>query len=104
MADAKATPNWVGPVVGALILVGGYIAYQEWYEHSQADQQCAELKRMFTSNMNQMMGPAEAAMNESLKEGNQSPMASLSGSVGANQAVVDTLNAKCPGWVTKQYD
>ena len=104
MAESKATPSWVGPVVGALILVGGYIAYQQWHEYSQREQECAQLKRLFTSNMKQMMGPAEAAMNESIKEGNQTPMLGLSGSAGANQAVVDTLNVKCPGWVTKQYD
>jgi hypothetical protein len=53
--------------------------------------------------MNAMMGPAESAIAESKRVGNQVPMDSLAGQVGANQLVLNQLNAECPGWETASY-
>jgi hypothetical protein len=89
--------------LGALILIGGYVAYDHWKETNREDRECAALKRSFVSNMNSMMGPADTAIAESNRIGNQSPMGSLAGNVAANQAVMDALNARCPGWQEKQY-
>jgi hypothetical protein len=99
----KQTPNWVGPVAAAVILIGGYVAYQEWKEGDVKTENCARLKRAFQSNMNAMMGPAESAIAESKRVGNQVPMDSLAGQVGANQLVLNQLNAECPGWETASY-
>ena len=106
MADTvstKQTPNWVGPVAAAIILIGGYVAYQEWKEGDLQTDNCARLKRAFQANMDAMMGPAQSAIEESKKVGNQSPMAGLAGDVAANQQVMNQLNAECPGWETASY-
>ena len=99
----KQTPNWVGPVAGAVILIGGYVGYQEWKEGDQKTEACANLKRAFNSNMDSMMGPAESAIAASKKAGNQAPMGSLADSVAANQLVLNQLNAECPGWEKANY-
>ncbi len=101
MADAKTGNNWLGPVLGALILVGGYIAYQEYNKRSSHDGMCASLKRQFENNLNDITG--SGAIEQSLKEGSQAPMAQLGPAVAANQQVMETLNAECPGWQTRQY-
>jgi len=97
----KVEKSWLGPVVGALILIGGYVAYQEWNKANSHDEMCAALKRRFTANVNEMMG--SGAIEESIKVGNQSPMAQLTPSVSANAEVMKTLDTECPGWVRKQY-
>jgi hypothetical protein len=99
----KQTPNWVGPVAAAVILVGGYVGYQEWKEGDQEAEACASLKRAFNSNMDAMIGPAESAIAASKKAGNQAPMSSLAGSVAANQLVLNQLNAECAGWEKASY-
>ena len=95
--------GWIGPVLGAAVLIGGYVAYDHWREGNRQDRECAAMKRSFVNNMNAMAGPTDAAVAESNRVGNQSPMASLTGAVMANQVVMDRLNAQCPGWQTKQY-
>jgi hypothetical protein len=101
--NKRQTPSWVGPVAGAVILVGGYVGYQEWKEHDLHSKECARLKRLFNSNFTEMMGPTEDAIREAKRVGNQSPMASLAGDVAANQVVLERLNADCPGWETTNY-
>ena len=86
-------------VVLSALLLGGYIAYDQWRER----QQCVTLKRQFFANMNEMMGPAEAAIAESQRVGNQSPMGSLATRVEENRLVMNRLNAECPGWQTGRY-
>jgi len=54
-------------------------------------------------NWNAMSGSVDAAIGDAQREGNQSPVLSVAGSVAANQVVMDTLDAQCPGWETKQY-
>ena len=99
--EAKGGNSWIGPVLAALILIGGYIAYQEYNKRSSHDEMCAALKREFQSNFNGMM--ESGAIEQSLKQGNQAPMAQLAPAAAANQQVMETLNAECPEWVTKQY-
>ncbi len=93
----KDTPNWVGPVVAALILVGGFIAYNEWKETDRESEECARLKALFESNTQSLLGTG--AVKESKRAGNQSPMGSIAGDVAANGIVLDRLNAECPGWM-----
>lgn len=102
MAETKASNQWIGPVLGATILIGGYVAYQEWNKGSEHDRMCASLKRQFQANMDAMM--SSGAVERSIKEGNQSPMLAIAGDVAANKEVMTTLEAQCPGWTTKQYD
>jgi hypothetical protein len=102
MSMAK-TATWLGPVLGAAILVGGYVAYDRWKEADRHDRECAALKRSFMGNWNAMSGSIDSAIGTAQREGNQSAILGVAGSVAANQVVMDTLNAKCPGWETKQY-
>lgn len=99
------TSNWIGPVLGAVILIGGYVAYQEWRENDQHEKQCAAMKRLFMSNMNSLTGPVDSAIAESMKRGDRSPMGepSIVAGVAGNQVVMNTLDAQCPGWAQKQY-
>jgi hypothetical protein len=54
--------------------------------------------------MNSMMGPAESAIEESKREGNQTPMLSVADRVEENQRVMNRLNVECPGWQSGKYD
>jgi hypothetical protein len=102
MAEAKANNQWLGSVLGALILVGGYVAYQEWNKGSEHDRMCASLKRQFQTNFDAIVG--SGVIERSKQAGNQSPMHDVAGDVAANSEVMRTLDAQCPGWQTKQYD
>lgn len=93
----KDTPNWVGPVIGALILVSGFIGYSEWKESDRKSEECARLKVLFNSNTESLLG--SGVIEESKRVGNQSPMASIAGEVAANGMVLDRLNAECPDWM-----
>lgn len=95
--------TWVGPVLGAMVLIGGYVAYDQWRSANERDKECAALKRSFLGNMNRMAGPADQAIADAKRQRSLAPMESLAGSVAANKVVMDTLDDQCPGWVTKQY-
>jgi hypothetical protein len=101
VAETKADKSWMGPVLGALILIGGYVAYQEWNKGNAHEEMCAALKRRFQANMTDMMG--SGAIERSIKAGNQSPMASIAADVASNKQVMKTLDTECPGWIEKQY-
>ncbi len=98
--ENKANSSWLGPVAAALILVGGYIGYDQWSKYHEHEQMCGRLKREFSSN-------TETLLNESIdrtkKAGNSSPMLGLVGSIGANQMVLNQLNTNCADWMSHDY-
>lgn len=103
-SEGKSAPTWLGPVAAAVILVAGYIGYDQWRAGSREQGECANLKRQFESNMDAMRAPTEDAIRRSREAGNLLPMGDMAGSVTANQEVLDRLNAECPGWIEGAYD
>jgi hypothetical protein len=91
-------------IVAAIILLGGYIAYDQWRQRDQHSSECATLKRQFSNNMDSMIGPTEQAIAESKRVGNQAPMLSIADRVAENQRVMNRLNVECPGWQAGKYD
>jgi hypothetical protein len=105
MADDGTRSSSAKPIIiAALILLGGYIAYDQWRQHDQHSGECATLKRQFTGNMNSMIGPVNSAIDESKREGNQIPMLSVADRVQENQRVMNRLNVECPDWQAGKYD
>lgn len=105
MPEQRSRSSNAGPIIiAALILLGGYIAYDQWRQHDQRSNGCTILKRQFTENMNAMAGPTESAIEESKRVGSQMPMLSLAGKVEENQRVMNRLNVECPGWQSGKYD
>ena len=101
-ANKRPDNSWKGPVFGALILVVGFVGYQEWNKGSEHDRMCSSLKKRFLAGVTD--SSVSGAIERSVKAGNQRPMLDIAGDVAANQEIMRTLDAECPGWVKKQYD
>ena len=78
--------SWLGPVIAAIILVGGYVGYQQWHEYAKHEAQCAALKRTYFSN-----SPLDQDRS------------SLLVWAATSKSLYSTLDAQCPGWMTKLY-
>ena len=106
VGERPGVSNWIGPVLGAVILIVGYIAYQQWHEQDEHKKQCASLVRSFTSNFNSMTAPLGSAIDQAQSQHSQAPMAQPSLVIGAaaGETMMQTLDAQCPGWKELRYD
>jgi hypothetical protein len=84
-------------VVVAAVLLGGYIAYDQWRER----QECVVLARRFAVNFNSIIGTG--VIDEAKREGSQAPMLGVADRVAQNSDVMNQLDAKCPGWREGKY-
>lgn len=101
MAEKASAPSWIGPLAGALILVAGYVAYQQWHEHDQHEIRCASLKRAFLANGDSLVAGSSALDNAKDRAAILSP--AITGPLTQSTALSSALDMECPGWIQKQY-
>jgi hypothetical protein len=102
MGEKTSAPSWIGPVAGAVILIGGYVAYEQWHERDQHEKSCASMKRAWMSSTDAMMAGANDVMGRA-KSKSDILNPEITGPLAQNTALSGTLDAQCPGWVKKQY-